>query len=136
MSPEPKASEAPAASIESPRKPHSRWLPNHPQGKHWCLPPGTSQQEPLCNNAGSAAPRRAAQHCPYLLRPPCQQRVPGESVLLGVRVEAARHTLEAVHRLAYKPFHDASGAVTICDVVAQCRKTVRLAALLHFRELF
>src|SRR5260370_31253329 len=50
--------------------------------------------------------------------------------------KTSRHALESVHRLFPEPIHDTSCAVTVGNVVAERRKTVRLAALLHFGQLF
>src|SRR5260370_21757053 len=51
-------------------------------------------------------------------------------------LEAAGHALKAVHRLFPEPLHDASSAVAVGDVIAERGKTLWLASLLHFRELF
>src|SRR6266852_3490637 len=50
-------------------------------------------------------------------------------------LEAARDALKSVARLLQQPFHHASRIVAIRDVIAQRRKTIWLAALLHFGEL-
>src|SRR5258708_27985589 len=49
--------------------------------------------------------------------------------------KASGYTLEAVQGLLPQPLHHASRAVAVSDVVPQCRKTIRLAALFHIREL-
>src|SRR5258707_15705687 len=51
-------------------------------------------------------------------------------------LKASGYALEAVHGLFPQPLHHARRAVAVSDVVSQCRKAIRLAALFHFRELF
>src|SRR5690242_11410333 len=45
------------------------------------------------------------------------------------------YALETIHCLLPQPLHHAGRAVAVRDVVAQRRKTIRLAAFFHFREL-
>src|SRR5580704_10931202 len=45
------------------------------------------------------------------------------------------YALETIQRLLPQPLHHAGRAVAVRDVVSQRRKTIRLAALFHFRQL-